>query len=148
MRRRAVSRRKTAGRGWRGQNLVEFALVLPLLLFLLVMMLEVGRLIYVQIVVTNAAWEGARVGATLSDPARGDAEIVGAVQRAAYGLDPARLRVDIRPAQDEFPRNQPAPYPRGHPLTVDVTYEVRLFLLARDVPVSARATTVMEYQNP
>lgn len=135
-------------RGWRGQNLIEFALVLPLLLFLLVMMLEVGRLLYVQIVVTNAAWEGARTGATLANPSRGDAEIVGAVQRAAYGLDPARLRVEIRPAQNEFPRNQPAPYPRGHPLTVTVTYEVELFLLSRSVPVSAQATTVMEYQNP
>ncbi len=135
-------------RAVRGQNIVEFALVFPILLFLLVMMLEVGRLIYVQIVVTNAAWEGARTGATLSNPARGDAEIVGAVQRAAYGLDPTRLRIDINPTQYEFPRNQPAPYPRGYPLTVKVTYEVELFPFSMKVPISAQATTVMEYQNP
>ena len=135
-------------RSFRGQNLVEFALVFPLLLFLLVMMLEVGRLIYVQIVVTNAAWEGARAGATLSDPTRGDAEIVGTIRRAAYGLDPARLKVDIDPTQYEFPRNQPAPYPRGYPLTVRVTYEVELFPFSIKVPISAQATTVMEYQNP
>lgn len=135
-------------RAVRGQNIVEFALVFPILLFLLVMMLEVGRLIYVQIVVTNAAWEGARTGAVLSDPSRGDAEIVGAVQRAAYGLDPGRLKIDINPTQYEFPRNQPAPYPRGYPLTVKVTYEVELFLLSINVPISAQATTIMEYQNP
>ncbi len=132
----------------KAQALVEFAVVLPLLLFMALMMLETGRLVYAQIVVTNAAWEGARVGATLANPAQGDAEIMGAVRRAAYGLDPKRLKVHIQPTQYEYPRNLPAPYPRGYPLTVEVTYDLQLFLWPVTVPITAQAITVMEYQNP
>ncbi len=132
----------------KAQALVEFAAVLPLLLFMALMMLETGRLAYTQIVVTNAAWEGARVGATLAHPEQGDAEIMGAVRQAAYGLDASRLKIQIQPTQHEYPRNLPAPYPRGYPLKVKVTYELPLFLWPITVPITAQATTVMEYQNP
>jgi len=133
---------------WRAQTVVEFALVLPLLLFVMVLMLEVGRMLYVHIVVTNAAWEGARVGAAPAEPTQADAEIRGAVRQAAYGLDPERLTIRIQPSQDEPPRNLPSPAPRGYPLTVTVTYHLQLMLWAAEVPISAQATTVMEYQNP
>ncbi len=43
----------------RGQGLVEFALLLPLLLVIVVTTIELGRLFYTQIVITNAAREGA-----------------------------------------------------------------------------------------
>ncbi|HAF49233.1 MAG TPA: pilus assembly protein TadE [Anaerolineaceae bacterium] len=43
----------------RGQSLVEFALVLPLLLLLILGALDFGRLFHAQIVLTNAAREGA-----------------------------------------------------------------------------------------
>ena len=42
-----------------GQALVEFALLLPLLLVLIISTLEFGRLFYTKIVITNAAREGA-----------------------------------------------------------------------------------------
>jgi Flp pilus assembly protein TadG len=45
-----------------GQSLVEFALVLPLLLILLLGIIEFGLLLYDQAVITNAAREGARAG--------------------------------------------------------------------------------------
>ena len=41
------------------QSLVEFALVLPFLLVLIISTIELGRLFYAQIVITNAAREGA-----------------------------------------------------------------------------------------
>jgi len=41
------------------QSLVEFALVLPFLLVLIISTIEIGRLFYAKIVVTNAAREGA-----------------------------------------------------------------------------------------
>jgi len=44
------------------QAVVEFALVLPLLLFLLVGLIELGIVLQAQIILTNAAWEGARAG--------------------------------------------------------------------------------------
>lgn len=46
--------------GSRAQAIVEFALVLPILLMMLVGVLEVGRLIYIYAVVTNASRDGSR----------------------------------------------------------------------------------------
>jgi Flp pilus assembly protein TadG len=46
----------------RGDAIVEFALVLPILLLILFGILELGRVIDAWIVVQNAAREGARVG--------------------------------------------------------------------------------------
>jgi Flp pilus assembly protein TadG len=49
----------------RGQNLVELALVLPLLLLLLGGIVDIGRAFYSYIEITNAAREGARAAARL-----------------------------------------------------------------------------------
>jgi Flp pilus assembly protein TadG len=46
-------------RGLSGQSLVEFALILPILVFLVLGALDIGLLIKTKIVVTNAAREGA-----------------------------------------------------------------------------------------
>ncbi|MFC1997438.1 TadE/TadG family type IV pilus assembly protein [Chloroflexota bacterium] len=43
-----------------GQNLVEFALVLPLLVFMIFGALDLGRVFFATINLTNAAREGAR----------------------------------------------------------------------------------------
>jgi Flp pilus assembly protein TadG len=48
----------------RGQSLIEFALLLPLLLVLIVSAIEFGRLFHTKIVITNAAREGAYFYAT------------------------------------------------------------------------------------
>jgi hypothetical protein len=131
-----------------GQALVEFAFVLPVLLLLMVAIVDFGIIFYTQMTVTNAAWEGARAGATIVDPAQGDQEIIGAVQAAAYGLDASRLSIAIDPAQDEPPRDQPFPAPRGEPLSITVQYQVELSFPALTVPVTGQAVTRMEYQNP
>lgn len=86
-----------------GQALVEFAFVLPILLLLMVAIIDFGIIFYSQMAVSNAAWEGARAGATIIDPSQGDQEITGAIHNAAYGLDISRLTIDIDPAQDEPP---------------------------------------------
>ena len=131
------------------QTAVEFAIVLPILLLLILGLVNLGVLITTQLVCTQAAWEGARAGATLTDPAHGDAEIMGAVRSALTGLDPDRAEVDIDPMQTEFPRNQPYPMPRGESLTVSVEYPLTLHLpFPISVPVIAKAVTRMEYQNP
>jgi Flp pilus assembly protein TadG len=54
----------------RGQSLVEFALVLPLLLVLVISAIEIGRLFFTKIVITNAAREAAYYYAT--NPSRHD----------------------------------------------------------------------------
>ncbi len=131
-----------------GQALVEFAFVLPILLLLMVVLIDLGILLYTQMAVSNAAWEGARAGATIVDPAQGDQEIIAAVHQAAYGLDTSQITVDIDPEQEENPRNQPFPAPRGEPLTVTVVYDLDLAFPEIVVPLTGRAVTMMEYQNP
>ncbi len=135
--------------GTRAQAIVELALVLPILLLVILGTVNLGWLVTSQVILTHAAWEGARAGATLSDPENGDEEIVGAVLRAAAGLDGTRLVTEISPSQDEYPRNQPWPLPRGHALTIRLQYALALHLpVAVTVPLRAEAVTRMEYQNP
>ena len=131
-----------------GQTLVEFAFVLPILLLLMIALIDLGIIMHAQIVVTNAAWEGARAGATIVNPEEGDEEIIGAIHQAAYGLSPDNLEIDIDPEQGEPPRNQPFPAPRGYPMTVIVMYKAHLTFPDIHVPVTGKAITRMEYQNP
>ncbi len=69
--RRPAARRRRAGRRRRGAAAVEFAIVAPLFLMLVFGMIEFGRMVMVQQVITNASREGARRGvvdgATTSD---------------------------------------------------------------------------------
>jgi Flp pilus assembly protein TadG len=50
-------------RSERGQTMVETAIVLPVVVFMLVAMVDAGRVFHAWIVVTNGAREGARAGA-------------------------------------------------------------------------------------
>jgi hypothetical protein len=132
-----------------GQSVVELAITLPVLLLVMLGLVNLGILMNAQIILTQAAWEGARAGATITDPAQGDAEIVGAVQAALAGVDASRVQIDIDPAQGEFPRNQPGPLPRGHPLAVRLEYPLSMTLpFPVTVPLRAEAVSRMEYQNP
>lgn len=56
----------------RGQSLVEFALTLPLLLLLTVVMMDMGRAVYTYNTVSDCAREGARFGIVVTDSGWGD----------------------------------------------------------------------------
>ena len=58
-----------------GQGLVEFAIILPMLLLLLLGMIEFGLILYNQHVITNASREGARYGIVVHNPRRTPEEI-------------------------------------------------------------------------
>ena len=102
--RRTGVRRKSAlfHRSWlsedRGQDLVEFALSLPLLLLLLFGIIESGLIYLSYNSITNAAREGAHYG-SISPANEGPATCAApsgaigsqAVCRFAIGLDPAQL---------------------------------------------------------
>lgn len=99
-----------------GQALVEMALVLPLFFLLLFGVIEMGRIGYAYITVSNASRAGARVatiGAT-------DSEINSSVQNAASSLDPVSLTINITPTQ--------ALRLSGQGVTVQVTYPVQLVI--------------------
>ena len=93
----------------RGQAIVEFALVLPLLLILLFGVIDFGRALQTYITINNASREGARLGAI--NP---DADVEGKVREAAGAFDNADLSVET-----SFPDGKES----GESVVVDVDYE-------------------------
>ena len=82
----------------RGQTLVEFALILPILLLVLIGIFDAGRAVFAYHTANNAAREGGRqaiVDQTL-DHIQGRA----AQHAVALGVDAADVQVDYRSAQD------------------------------------------------
>lgn len=116
----------------RGSATVEFVLVLPLILLVLVACLEVAALARARVVVVAAAREGARVAATHPDPA----QAVEAVQDALGGSMAAAARVSVT-----------RPHVVGRPATVEVAVRRHLtgpWLDSLAVTLTGRATMRVE----
>ena len=110
-------------RSSRGQSLVELALIAPVFLILLLTAIDLGRLMYSQITITNAAKEGALVasqgGTWQAGAGCSDANTVmcGALTEAEGGfVIVEETRVSLSPATCE-PNGT---YPAGGPPTVTV----------------------------
>lgn len=74
----------------RGQTLVEFALIIPIFLFLAVVIFDFGRGVYYYSAIHNAAREGARYGVVNPDVADYPAiEAVAIKYAIGLGLTPA-----------------------------------------------------------
>ncbi len=69
----------------RGVAVVEFALILPILLVLLVGIVDVSLALYDKAVITNASREGARAGIVARSPSLTDAQIQQVVQNYLQG---------------------------------------------------------------
>jgi Flp pilus assembly protein TadG len=80
----------TVRRENRGQSLVEWALVLPILILIVVVVFDVGRGVYYYSAVHNAAREGARYGIVQPDDTTG---IEAAARRLAVGMDSSMLTI-------------------------------------------------------
>ena len=78
----------TLNRRERGQDLVEFAITLPMLLLLLMAIIDLGRAIYYFSAVHNAAREGARYGIVNPLDFSGMRDTV---EHYAIGVDPNNL---------------------------------------------------------
>lgn len=83
----------------RGQSLVEFAIVVPLLLALLVAIFEFGRAWNIQQVVTNVAREGARQG-VLATVDNDSVQTVVSTLLTTARLDPADATVSVNGCND------------------------------------------------
>ena len=90
-----------------GTAAVEFALVLPLVLIVVLGLVQVGLFARDRLLVEAAARAGARAAAVEADPAA----VAAAAATASPGLDPAALDVITERAGG-----------RGDPVTVRVTY--------------------------
>jgi Flp pilus assembly protein TadG len=107
-----------------GQTIAETALLLPVIVFLLFGMLELGRVFNAWIEVTQAAREGARVGAATCSVNAGCATTVGtAITNSLPGLVPARTHNTITQTPTAAP-----PYKAGSSLRVQVQYDVPLLI--------------------
>ena len=73
-----------------GQATVELALALPVVVLALLLVVQVAVVGRAQVLVVDAAREGARVGAVGSSVGE-----ITAAARATPGLDPARVRVHV-----------------------------------------------------
>ncbi len=97
----------------RGQATVELGVALMILVVLFLGLVDVGYLLNHTITLENAAREGMRTGIK----GLSDAHIVAAMEHATEGLDPARLRWTIAPADGEAEREP------GAMLSVELWYE-------------------------
>lgn len=109
-------------RGTRGQGLVEFALILPMIVFVMFAFFELSRAWNAYQTVTRAAREAARTYVVANGiNAQADVEGVANNILAASGLDPARATFTHTPAAFGV-----AP---GDPYTIEVEYPFDFFLL-------------------
>lgn len=119
--------------------MVEFALVLPLLLLLLMAIFEFGNIFHSYLLITTASREGARAGVVGNN----DSEIIQRVQDVCSTLDSSQLAININPTDPLYRK-------RGVPLTVNVNYNVSLitpFLSAfLPDPFSIKARSVMRIE--
>lgn len=104
--------------GERGQALVEFALVLPLLLAFALAIATVSEIGIARLALQHAAAEGARIGALTNE----DDRIRATVAESVAPLDPASVRIQIEPTEDEPPRDDD---PRETLLRVTLRYDAR-----------------------
>lgn len=121
----------------RGQAIVEFALVIPWLLLLVVGILEFGLILNQYMVVAEASREGARSAALGGD----DATVVNVVKAAVPTptMDRTKVQVAISPSTRI----------RGSAVTVTVTYPLKtitqmMSVFFTDPNVSGSATMRME----
>lgn len=105
---RRRSRIRHGGVGCAGQSTVELALVLPLVLFLILGLLQVGVMVRDQIMVLGAAREGVREAIVTPDRGKISAAAAAAapglnvdvsVERGTERGDPAKVQVSVPPTQ-------------------------------------------------
>jgi len=100
--------------------MVEFTLVVPILVLLLLGIIQFGILFNDYVEVTNAARDGARTGAVSRESATGVADAVASARRSVSFIDRSRMVVVVGPSQ---------PWTAGQDLDVQVRYPASISLL-------------------
>lgn len=98
----------------KGQSLVEFALLLPLLLLLICGIVDLGRLLFAFVSLNMTSQEAVRLGGLGKD----DAEIVSYARNHVRVGDASELQVTISPGQSTRKS--------GENITVTLTYSLPL----------------------
>lgn len=110
-----------------GSNLVEFALLLPLLLLLVFGIIDFGFALYDKAIITNAAREAARFGIVYADPRPNQTAIENVARDYLSGrlvnFNTATLNVTATPSADS-----------GDPVTVVVNYTYHPVVISKLIP--------------
>jgi Flp pilus assembly protein TadG len=112
----------TTRRPHRGQALVEFALVLPLLILIMVGLFDLGRAVYADSTLSNAARVGSRVAIVNQNVSQ--IQAAAATKAAALDLLPADVSVSFR-SNPTDPTSTCSPMRIGCVAFVTVTYRFR-----------------------
>ncbi|CAG2151501.1 hypothetical protein LMG19282_03998 [Cupriavidus campinensis] len=127
-----------------GAAAVEFALIFPLLLFIVFGVIEFGTALYDKSVVTNASREAARAGVVLKSPAMTSAQI----KQVALNYCTNKLVTYGAAATCTFPLTVSPCASTGTALTVQVSYTFNGLLLGPLIrpftgPLTINALTTM-----
>jgi Flp pilus assembly protein TadG len=107
----------TLGKHKKGQSMVEFALVIPVMVLLIAGIFDLGRAFYAAITITNAAREGARYGTLHPDDFAGMKSItILEAQDSNITLQASNVTITCPDLVD------PAGCDRGEPLRVTTNY--------------------------
>jgi Flp pilus assembly protein TadG len=119
----------------RGQAMVEFVLILPVLLLLILGIYQFGQTYSDYIQVTNAARDGGRKALVSRGDTTGVADAVAAAKNATWWLDKNNMTVTVSPGQ---------PWTQGQTVTVTVKYPYSINILGYVVASGtlSSATTV------
>ena len=104
----------------RGQAMVEFTLILPLLLLLILGIYQFGQTYADYIQVTNAARDGGRKALVSRSDTSGVSDVITTAKNATWWLDKNQIAVSVSPGQ---------PWTTGQNVTVTVTYPYSINLL-------------------
>ena len=122
----------------KGQAMVEFVLILPVFLLLLLGMVDLSRVISANFVIDNAARSAARIGVVSNS----DADIIAAIENGTESLNEAVITYTITPT--EGTRGP------GDELTVEINYTVDILtpivsnVLGDSIPISGK--TIMRVE--
>jgi Flp pilus assembly protein TadG len=114
-----MSRRRNIIRNERGQTMVEFALVIPILCVVLFGILQFGALYNDYVTLTDATRVGARKAATSRHEDNPAAAAEAAARNSAKGLDAGDLDINVSATAWEH----------GETVTVEATYPYEIDLL-------------------
>lgn len=104
----------------RGQSMVEFTLILPVLMLMIFGIYQFGQTYSDYIQVTNAARDGGRKALVSRSDANGVNDAIAAAKAATWWLNTSQMTVTVSPAQ---------PWVTGQTVTVTVTYPYTISLL-------------------
>ncbi len=131
----------------RGQSLVEFAIALPALLFLTLMILDLGRVVYYSSAIHNAAREGARWGIVHMDAPTWQ-NMKGVAEDYAIGVGLQNANITYAGWGIDEPNGT-------HTVRVEITYSftpatplVSAFLDGGVVTLTGEAVMRTEYDKP